>query len=295
MILSFPTYKLCKYKRKKKIENNHVDSKIYGRSVSLTLHSMREKSKQVSVELFSGANCSKTCLASIRKGLIFVLCFIQIFFIYFDKYKIPLNDDQFPINFCFYFDIYLFEEFIYFVFVVVILLAVFIFSKKRRFNKYIMSKYKHEINNDLLEEEIVTERSVFRIIVDKFKQFPSPSLPYSTSNRKISAAVYAIYTYDTLSIFMSVYTDNISSSFLISTLSDASGVIIDFLFQILQTLLIGFKFYPVLIVTDLNSNCLTYFLLAFYLNLIWFIKLFQKTFCRLLFNYNYYFFRLQSE
>ena len=62
------------------------------------------------------------------------------------------------------------------------------------------------------EEEGETDESEFD---DKqeFKRttFPFPSMPFSSSNRMQSAAVYVIYTYDVLNIFVYIYTASIST------------------------------------------------------------------------------------
>lgn len=105
-----------------------------------------------------------------------------------------------------------------------------------------------------------------------------PSFSFSTTNRSQAAAVYIIYTYDVLNIFMFIYTSDISSS-LFPLNNDFAGVLFDFFKQILQVLLIGVKFYPILIVADLDPSILIYLATTIYVSIIWCIRFTNKAFC----------------
>ena len=67
-------------------------------------------------------------------------------------------------------------------------------------------------NPDELDDDGQTDESEFDEN-QEFKRttFPFPSMPFSTSNRMQSAAVYVIYTYDVLNIFVYIYTASIST------------------------------------------------------------------------------------
>jgi hypothetical protein len=124
-----------------------------------------------------------------------------------------------------------------------------------------------------VDEEDINSKQEFRKDV-----CPLPSIPFSTTNRAQSASVYVAYTYDVLNIFMYIYTANINPSF-IPYLTKPSGVLYDLLFQFIQVLLIGLKFYPILVVADLNPNGLIYLLSTIYMLHIWVIKFISKAFC----------------
>ncbi|CAF0841611.1 unnamed protein product [Brachionus calyciflorus] len=109
---------------------------------------------------------------------------------------------------------------------------------------------------------------------------PFPSTPFSTSNRAQSAAVYVIYTYDVLNIFMYVYTLSLSPK-LIPFIGNIGtpGIILDLLIQVIQVLLIGIKFYPILVVADSEPNFLIYLFSSTYMFIIWTGWLLKKAFC----------------
>ena len=124
-----------------------------------------------------------------------------------------------------------------------------------------------------VDEEDFNEKQEF-----KRTTFPFPSMPFSTSNRTQSASVYVIYTYDVLNIFMYIYTAN-TSSLDIPMIGKAHGVLIDFMIQIIHVLLIGIKFYPILIVADMDPYAIVYLTASVYMGIIWTLKLFTKGFC----------------
>ncbi len=102
--------------------------------------------------------------------------------------------------------------------------------------------------------------------------------PFSTNNRFLSGAVYVIYTYDVLNIFMSIYTSSLAP---VPIFGDylTSGVLVNILIQLIQVLMIGVKFYPILIVSDAEPSIINYLLASFYLFFIWLIRFFRKSFC----------------
>lgn len=112
---------------------------------------------------------------------------------------------------------------------------------------------------------------------------PFPSTPFSTSNRALSAAVYIIYTYDVLNIFMFVFMGNYltTTTYLpfVGNLSKASGVLVELIMQFLQVILIGIKFYPILIVADAQPNIIIYFFSTIYMLFIWLSWFMKKAFC----------------
>jgi hypothetical protein len=105
--------------------------------------------------------------------------------------------------------------------------------------------------------------------------FPFPSMPFSTSNRSQSAAVYVIYTYDVLNIFAYIYTAT-TSTVELPWFGRPNGVLFDFAIQIIHVLLIGIKFYPILVVADMEPWSIVYFAASIYMAIIWTLKLFTK-------------------
>jgi hypothetical protein len=108
--------------------------------------------------------------------------------------------------------------------------------------------------------------------------FPFPSMPFSSSNRAQSASVYVIYTYDVLNIFVYIYTASIST-LNIPYFGRPTGILFDFVIQIVHVLLIGVKFYPILIVADMDPYTIVYLFASIYMSIIWTFKLFTKGFC----------------
>ncbi|RNA42141.1 stimulated by retinoic acid protein 6 -like protein [Brachionus plicatilis] len=109
---------------------------------------------------------------------------------------------------------------------------------------------------------------------------PFPSTPFSTSNRAQSAAVYAIYTYDVLNIFMYVYTLSLTPK-MIPFLGNIGtpGIILDLVIQIMQVIVVGVKFYPILVVADSDPGWFIHLCSSFYMFIIWISWLFRKAFC----------------
>ncbi len=112
---------------------------------------------------------------------------------------------------------------------------------------------------------------------------PFPSTPFSTSNRAQSAAVYIIYTYDVLNIFVFVFTGNYLSSSayipFIGHVGVASGILVEIIIQFLQVIMIGIKFYPILIVADAQPHIVIYFFASIYMLFIWVSWFVKKAFC----------------
>ena len=240
--------------------------------------------------------------------IIISLTVVQIIFIHYDEkyFKYFGKEDIYSSTFvlwqCDKLDKYLFEELIYAFFVVINTIIIFFIQKKKRFSERIMRKYKNyfqELTN--LESDQIEKHKKFiennkkqdlkkinKIFKFDFlrkvsknlknKEFPTPSIPYSSIRRSYTAAVYVIYTYDVLNILMSVYTDNLSSSF-ISNVSAISGVFVDLIFQILQVFLIGIKFYPILVAADADPNIVIYIFTTLYLFFIVLVRFSNKALC----------------
>jgi len=58
-----------------------------------------------------------------------------------------------------------------------------------------------------------------------------------------------------------------------------NGVLFDFTIQIIHVLLIGIKFYPILVVADMDPYAFVYLSASLYMGIIWTLKLFTKGFC----------------
>ena len=105
-----------------------------------------------------------------------------------------------------------------------------------------------------------------------------PISPFSSSKCKQAIAVYVAYTYDILNIFMYLYASYLVLP-IIPIVRKKEGVLVDFVIQIFQVFLIGFKFYPLLSITDLNANALTYFFVLLYVSIIFVLKTINKGLC----------------
>ena len=146
-------------------------------------------------------------------------------------------------------------------------------KEKQDLENYDTSADEHEIVDAEVDAGDFNDKQEF-----KRTTFPFPSMPFSTSNRILSASVYVIYTYDVLNIFMYIYTANMTTVD-IPLIGRPNGVLFDFAIQIIHVLLIGIKFYPILIVADMDPYAIVYFSASIYMGIIWTLKLFTKGFC----------------
>ena len=105
-----------------------------------------------------------------------------------------------------------------------------------------------------------------------------PISPFSSSKYKQAMAVYVAYTYDILNIFMYLYASYLVLP-IIPIVRKKEGVLVDFVIQIFQVFLIGFKFYPLLSITDINIGALTYFFVFIYVFIILILKTVNKGLC----------------
>ena len=138
----------------------------------------------------------------------------------------------------------------------------------------IMKKRDESKEND---RELESKDESQELSDNKYK-WPIPLLPYSTTNRLLSVAVYVAYTYDILNIFTYLYSSFLSIP-LMPFLKNKDGVLKDFIIQILQVVIIGFKFYPILAVADIEPHVATYSISFLYILVMWVIKLLNKGFC----------------
>lgn len=138
-------------------------------------------------------------------------------------------------------------------------------SKRKLQNKW---KKINELEADELAES--SYKSVLKWVV--------PILPFSTHNKWQTISIYVIYTYDILTIFMYLY----SSYFVMSiwpVIQEKKGVLIDFLLQIIQVISMGFKFYPLLAISDSDCGIVISILAFIYALIILVIKTINKSFC----------------
>lgn len=138
-------------------------------------------------------------------------------------------------------------------------------------------------NESINSEDVIDENdfNAFDQTIHRFKApCPFPSTPFSTSNRAQSAAIYAIYTYDVLNIFMYVYTLSLTPK-MIPFLGNIGtpGIILDLVIQIIQVIIVGVKFYPILVVADSDPGWFIHLCSTFYMLIIWISWLFRKAFC----------------
>ena len=145
------------------------------------------------------------------------------------------------------------------------------------------TKNKNFDENDINSEDVIDENDydAYDQTIHRFKApCPFPSTPFSTSNRAQTAAVYAIYTYDILNIFMYVYTISLTPK-MIPFLGNIGtpGIILDLVIQIIQVIIVGVKFYPILVVADSDPEWFIHLYSSFYMLIIWISWLFRKAFC----------------
>ncbi len=156
---------------------------------------------------------------------------------------------------------FMFEEMIYGVCSVVLVVFISMKATRRRFSYYITRKYRH---SNLKDKNDCKFGSIIK------------SFSFSTLNRSQLAALYVIYTYDVLNIFLFIYTANYQ---LPNFYEKFSGVISDFGMQIVQVILFGIKFYPIMVVADLDPSKLIYSMTTLYLFIFWSFKFVNKAFC----------------
>ena len=218
---------------------------------------------------------------------VFTLISMQLVFIHMDfrslKYMRHILKSSSVVNFCCaQLDKYLFEEVLYSVLFVANCFVILVAQKKRRFSNYIMKKHHKQFKlEETKETSTMKTLNAFQRIKQKLsfhKKSFTPSISFSTVGRSITSAVYAIYTYDVLNIMMSIYVDNISAS-LIANVSEFSGILVDFFFQIFQVIFIGVKYYPILMAADADPNVFVYFFTSLYLIVIFLVRFLNNTFC----------------
>ena len=222
----------------------------------------------------------------LRFSLILTLTIMQVAFIHWDNVYFRLNNffinnEKIQNSICFYLSKYLFEELIYSILVIAICILIYLCKTKRPYSYFIMRKYKNYFESSYYAKKLESDKNSKKLPQKKSLNTISPASQFASRRRQISSAVYVIYTYDVLNVLMSVYTDNISSSlFSFNFIINSGGVIIDFLFQILQVFFIGFKYYPILVAADLpDSNIFIYLICTLYLLFIWAIRFFNKAVC----------------
>ncbi len=165
---------------------------------------------------------------------------------------------------------FFFEELFYLPFSCLFFGFLIVKQNRRRFGYYITQKFKKDSDILQLKKSYTCNQKDNKTLI--------PSFSFSTVNRIESIAIYVIYTYDVLNIFLFIYTSNYNVS-LIPYYERYSGVIFDFLIQIIQVLLIGVKFYPILIVADLDPSISLYFITTCYILMIWTVRFINKAFC----------------
>ncbi len=142
----------------------------------------------------------------------------------------------------------------------------------------IMDKRKRDKEKEEKEKEKSEDLEESQELIRRQFKWPIPLLPYSTRNRLVSTAVYVAYTYDIVNIFIYLNSSFIAIP-LTPILSEKNGVLKDFFIQILQVLVIGFKFYPILAVADIEPQILTYLLSFIFVFVMWVVKMFKKALC----------------
>ena len=273
------------------------------------VRSLSKKVKQKFVELkFKYFRKERSMYFLIKHFLVAWLTLIQITCIHLhvfdmqakqilsDSWWFSKSNRHLSARLCSFFDTYLFEELVYLAFAVVIFVCILFTKHTNRFNDYIFEKHKdylsssryHKVGSNPIATQTQESSSMSTFLCrflrrKKAAHMPSLSAPFSITNRAAASAVYILYTYDILNILMSVYTDNLTESFmgaLLPNIQSLSGVIVDFLFQIMQVCLIGVKFYPILIALDLNNlSLVTNLLAAVYVLFIWSTGLVNKALC----------------
>lgn len=90
-----------------------------------------------------------------------------------------------------------------------------------------------------------------------------------------------IYTYDVLNIFIFVFTGSFLSTNLpiFGQIGRTSGILIELVIQFLQVIMIGIKFYPILVVADAEPHLLIYLVSTIYMLFIWCSWFFKKALC----------------
>ena len=197
---------------------------------------------------------------------------------------------------------YLREDQISLVLSIVFILIIMLVKKEKRFSHYIHKTYARFMESKFYKDKIKkaedeeeenvccsefsslacacdkSGRSLFcRIKNSLFKRI-LPISPFCSHDILETIAIYVIYTYDILNIFTYVY-----SSFLVipifKMLRNKGGILLDFIFQIIHVLMIGFKFYPLLVIRDIEETWITNSISFIYTLVLWILKLLNKGLC----------------
>lgn len=149
-------------------------------------------------------------------------------------------------------------------------------EKRKREKKRVAAR---DIDDDenVSDDDLAESTEVVSSSIPSFR-FPHPIKPFSTTNRLLSVAIYVAYTYDILNIFMTLYSSYMVLP-VVSVINDRKGVLFDLLLQIIQVIVIGFKFYPILAIADMDPSIATCLLGFLNVTLIWVVKVIKKGFC----------------
>jgi hypothetical protein len=185
------------------------------------------------------------------------------------------------------------EEQLSFIFSLGFIVILMIIQKPKRFSNYITNTYGRFMESKVYKDKMkkikidskikisssccLNKIQFFRIFV-KFKKFLLPISPFNSNNTFNTIAIYILYTYDILNIFTYVY-----SSFLVlpifQLIRNKSGILTDFIFQIVHVFFIGLKFYPLLAVQDIKETVFTNFMAFIYTFILLLLKLINKGLC----------------
>lgn len=108
---------------------------------------------------------------------------------------------------------------------------------------------------------------------------PLTSSPFNSENRIQSAAIFIIYTYDVLNIFLYAFNSNKININIPFYGTIEKGILIELLIQCIQVIIIGVKFYPLLVVDESDPNIFLHFFAMSYMFLMWVILLLKKSIC----------------
>ena len=101
--------------------------------------------------------------------------------------------------------------------------------------------------------------------------------PYSAKNRYISSAIYIAYTHDIIKMIAYIFFSDLNDKTL-PIIGHQEGIIADLIIKFINTILIGTKFFPLLLGLDSESIAIR-FVCCLYSMVVWTLELSLLTFC----------------
>jgi hypothetical protein len=234
----------------------------------------------------------------IRLIVISIFCFIQMSLHTFKSFIGDYRRKSETLTKICKYQLHFSEETVSFCVSVLFIVILIVIQKPKRFSEYIIQTYGPFMKKKFYLEKINTlqnenmsqqegccpsfthfccfgKNNLFLKFLSKILL---PISPFCSKYLLETIAIYVIYTYDILNIFTYVY-----SSFLVlpifQMLRNKGGILVDFIFQIVHVFFIGLKFYPLLVIRDIDETCFTNLISFIYTFILLILKMINKALC----------------